>query len=365
MDVPRFADPVQLRLLELGFALSGQTLHLLGCPPHHPPGGDAATPPLADPAPQLHAFAQRISGVLAKVGAAPPATLRTAELPELPELQELQELQARARSLVLLLYGDKKHEAQRYAALLAESQARLRGRLAKARWVWLGLWLAAQSVLALARVGCGDDPRPLLGELQAVDEPARRELLDALAPQLALGRGPWPEVAAFLRGEGTALLGWADQAMRRAARPAPRAPLEAELLDALALLNPCYALYYAPRIPDRKRTNASQSCAADPRERIAALLDCTVFGSAKDAVLFGSDHLYCNHSMGSGVQPFRVAYRDLAVRPLAAEQHGVQLGPGRHLCLIGSAVSGDRMLAVLQRVGELVQKRVRSPDLGA
>lgn len=73
-----------------------------------------------------------------------------------------------------------------------------------------------------------------------------------------------------------------------------------------------------------------------------------MFGSAKDAVLFGKGTLYFYNSVGTGQQPGRLTYRELGGRQLKAQGAHIDLGHGQQLCLEGSAVTADKLLGVLE-----------------
>lgn len=50
--------------------------------------------------------------------------------------------------------------------------------------------------------------------------------------------------------------------------------------------------YIQPNIPDHKLANARAACSVPASEKVIALFDLTVFGSAKDAVVFGEAGIY-------------------------------------------------------------------------
>ncbi|MEM7274004.1 MAG: toll/interleukin-1 receptor domain-containing protein [Actinomycetota bacterium] len=75
-------------------------------------------------------------------------------------------------------------------------------------------------------------------------------------------------------------------------------------------------LHFDPSIPDGKLAKARESSQVPDDERILVLVDCTVFGSAKDCVLFGRSAIYAYH-MNADVNPIRVDYG--AIAPDAVE----------------------------------------------
>src|SRR5207244_2477235 len=48
-----------------------------------------------------------------------------------------------------------------------------------------------------------------------------------------------------------------------------------------------YGYYVSPNIPARKLSGATKGCSVPADEKVLALVDCTVFGSAGDALVFG------------------------------------------------------------------------------
>jgi hypothetical protein len=390
------SDPVILRLWELGFALSGRALHLLGSPPHRPPRSataalgrrrappvlrlvgdtdeplpaESAAEPVAEPVDvttHLHGFSERITEAIEELivygpGQSPETGgARTARI----ETTKLEELQYRARSLVLLLAGDKLEEARRYSDMLAESITYLTGRLDENRPRWLGLWLGAKALQVLALAACGDDVTRLRDDLRAADERGRCEVLDRLVPQLAReereGRMPWPAVAAFTYGEPNELIREL-LALREARRSAPARAIELtpeEILGIVTTIHPNSSLYVTGSIPEKKLANARMTCAADPDEEILALLDCTVFGSAKDAVLFGERNIYYFNAVASVERPGCVAYRDLAGRSITANGFEVSLGSGPGCNIAGGGVSVEQFVSVLNALRQRVEEKLR------
>ena len=66
------------------------------------------------------------------------------------------------------------------------------------------------------------------------------------------------------------------------------------LLTLLKSFHPQASFYVSPNIPNGKLTNARQACNVPQNEQVLALIDCTIFDSAKDCVLFGSEGVYCH-----------------------------------------------------------------------
>ena len=80
------------------------------------------------------------------------------------------------------------------------------------------------------------------------------------------------------------------------------------LLDAHLPANDDAAWYRRPAIPAKKLTNAIRKYACDvPEDRVLALGDGTVFGSAKEGLVLTEDTLYCGTTEGA----FAIALQDI------------------------------------------------------
>jgi hypothetical protein len=177
---------------------------------------------------------------------------------------------------------------------------------------------------------------------------------------------PWREVAAFTFGEPNQLVrALLERQTARRSRPEGPGELTPDVIrEAVAILGGAgSSLYLAGSIPEKKLANARATTAADPAEDIVALLDCTVFGSAKDAVLFGSRTLYYFSSVASSDNPGRLAYRELAGCTFSADGFTVILGTRGQLpdCnLAGSGVSSDEFISVLCALQKRVEEKQRA-----
>lgn len=104
-----------------------------------------------------------------------------------------------------------------------------------------------------------------------------------------------------------------------------------------------------PHIPPKKVVNARLECRVPASERVLALLDLTFFGSAKEAVVFGTQAIYYR---GSASQ-FSIPYGELPYLSLKTEARSVKLGsPGgdRVIDILGSSYPADRFCAVLSEL---------------
>ncbi|MDQ7778201.1 MAG: hypothetical protein RDV41_00635 [Planctomycetota bacterium] len=142
--------------------------------------------------------------------------------------------------------------------------------------------------------------------------------------------------------------------------------LERELLTALRRHLTTAGFHVAPDIPPKKLAAALKSCGVPSAERVLALLDCTVLGSATDGLLVGLEGVYYHNdwsgkSAGSGV----VRYRELLRHRI--EDGGfmeVSLGGNHYVNVAGCSASKKEVLEILADVQEAIWnvKKLR-PDL--
>lgn len=129
------------------------------------------------------------------------------------------------------------------------------------------------------------------------------------------------------------------------------------------------SLYVEPTIPATKLANARVAARVPETERVLALIDCTVFGSARNCVVFGEHALYVHN--GSTVErAHRGAHRFdyVALASVVLGKHGTEVRwSGGAIELSGSGLSAEEMLALLTnlqhhiRVGRALHHR---PDAG-
>jgi hypothetical protein len=110
-----------------------------------------------------------------------------------------------------------------------------------------------------------------------------------------------------------------------------------------------------PNIPEKKLVNAMSGCSVPAQEKMLGLIDCTVFGSASDAVVFGQKGIYY-HNMGGNVpDPGVLLYRDFP--ECTFENYWlncVSFGGGRYLNKAGSNFSRDNIVAILSAIRDVV-----------
>jgi len=134
--------------------------------------------------------------------------------------------------------------------------------------------------------------------------------------------------------------------------PSPGQLAEEVLLPLLRGCLPQRDLHVAPDIPDKKLANACQTCRVPQGERILALIDATVFGSAKNALLFGREGIYYHNDWSSKVAgPGLVPYIEFPQRRFQRESWAeVGLDRGQFFNRSGSQATSQKVVEMLLAV---------------
>jgi ATP-dependent 26S proteasome regulatory subunit len=115
-------------------------------------------------------------------------------------------------------------------------------------------------------------------------------------------------------------------------------------------------LLLSPSIPSAKEQTARANCKVPEDENIAALIDCTFFGQAHDAILFGRRGVY--HNNGSEVSGF-IPYAMFGDCLFTASAQTIDAGHGHRLSLDGSSMPSSVLVKILEAVRELVLEKER------
>jgi hypothetical protein len=115
------------------------------------------------------------------------------------------------------------------------------------------------------------------------------------------------------------------------------------------------AIYVHPNIPEKKLSNARTSCMIPASEQAMALIDCTVFGSASDSIVFGGSGLYYHHSGGNVPDPGHIPYSEFPeIHFATAWLNCVTLGNDRYCNKAGASIGRDKLIELLNAVKDLV-----------
>ncbi len=114
-------------------------------------------------------------------------------------------------------------------------------------------------------------------------------------------------------------------------------------------------LHLAPEIPAGKLRNARRACEVPEDEQIALLIDATVFGSAKCALLVGLRGVYFRNDWSATESgAFFVTWSVLAESTFTVvDKYEVQVGPTQLFNTAGSTANPEdvqRVLSIVQRV---------------
>lgn len=145
------------------------------------------------------------------------------------------------------------------------------------------------------------------------------------------------------------------------------ARLKERILEILRSQGSLSGFYVHPNIPVRKMTNATKSCAVPPSDTILGLIDCTVFGSASDALVFGK-HGFYYYNMGSNVpDPGRVVYSEFPEITFGTSWlNCITLGGDRYCNKAGSNIGRDKVIKMLNAIKwavvECGQEVTKSPS---
>jgi DNA-directed RNA polymerase subunit RPC12/RpoP len=149
--------------------------------------------------------------------------------------------------------------------------------------------------------------------------------------------------------------------------PQPLGPSPKEIFQVLAPFAPHRDLFLSPDIPAKKLNNAGQACVVPNDEAIVCLIDCTVFGNAKNALLFGACAIYYHNDWtctqrGRGVLP----YAEFANRAFFKKSGSeVALGGDQFINRAGSSVAADTIVAMLNAIKNLLANREASGGTAA
>ena len=128
---------------------------------------------------------------------------------------------------------------------------------------------------------------------------------------------------------------------------------------------PITGLLVAPGIPPKKVSNAISKNTYFGTDPIIGLIDCTVFGSAKDNVMFTTNALYWNHK---GAKPISgsILYTDFqyCIFQSAGIFSGIKSGMGHSLTITGSLVGKNDLITLLNTIKNMaVSFGLNSPQV--
>lgn len=147
---------------------------------------------------------------------------------------------------------------------------------------------------------------------------------------------------------------------------------EQQIVDLLNNYNKENGIFIAPNIPEKKLKNALAKCKLDPDKHIIALIDCTVFGSAKNALLFGRNGIHFHNDPAIAYPEIgKISYPDLGKNRISLTKKKLIFAQGIALDLSGSAFPVDKLLTIFRlitgqeesEIGTAEPARVEAPLL--
>jgi ATP-dependent 26S proteasome regulatory subunit len=124
---------------------------------------------------------------------------------------------------------------------------------------------------------------------------------------------------------------------------------QTRLLKALKGFEGMPDVHFHPAIPQEKLRNAVTACGVPDDEEIALLVDCTYFGSAKDALLFGKKAVYFSNGATSGFLPYS-QFSERTFNHCPGSQTQVSIGEGIRIELNGSNLDAPTCIRILETV---------------
>ncbi len=131
-----------------------------------------------------------------------------------------------------------------------------------------------------------------------------------------------------------------------------------ELNNFLAAQQGKLDFYLDPQIPANKLSNGRNACQVPWDHPVMALIDTTVFGSAKNCLIFSHTGIYY-HNDWTGQQPggYFIAYSDIKGRSFTkVGAHEVNLDRGSSVDFSGSSLPTEEALQIMRGLGEIVKK---------
>lgn len=131
-------------------------------------------------------------------------------------------------------------------------------------------------------------------------------------------------------------------------------PAQEKILETLKGFQPQAGLHVHPRVPEMKLKNALERCRVHPMETVMAMIDCTVFGSAKNAMVFTNGGIYYSNDVMASVPGGSIPYYELSRRDLGLSgDFEVSLGKDDFLETSGSPMDREHILTLLQAIQKL------------
>ena len=123
-----------------------------------------------------------------------------------------------------------------------------------------------------------------------------------------------------------------------------------QLKEVLGYFEESTDLYLHPNIPAKKEANARNKCAIPAEETLWGLIDCTVFGSAKNCLVFATQAIDF-HNDWAATQPgaFKIPYQEFPSKSFSIlDEYEISLGTPHSLNMSGSSCDKAILVNLLQ-----------------
>ena len=111
-------------------------------------------------------------------------------------------------------------------------------------------------------------------------------------------------------------------------------------------------LYIHPQIPKEKLSTASLSCKIPQGEKVIGLIDCTIFGEADDAIVFGNNGVYIhNEFMDNSLLQF--PYSDFVKTKFRREDEHISVNDFKCIAIGRSIFKLEDLLSILLDIKDL------------
>jgi len=216
-------------------------------------------------------------------------------------------------------------------------------------------WVAAAGVTGLfpALVAKGKPAASRSGEAGHVKTPISRTEREAGDDEIVEAEAV-PEI---VEAEAVPPVKTRNEPQPSSSTPTNHDRLEAAITACLKRKLPQDGLFVTPDIPRKKLANARSACKVGPQERIIGLIDCTVFGSAKNCLLFGCGVVYFrNDWSGKSAGASAIPYGDFLNRDFGdGGMQEVALGGATYLNVGGCSISKRGVIEILRSVQDAVR----------
>jgi len=150
---------------------------------------------------------------------------------------------------------------------------------------------------------------------------------------------------------------WLDKHLIPRQRGTPIRLAESSVSNIVRNYEASSSLYLTPHIPNEKLTNAADHCRVSSQDTVMALIDCTFWGSANDAVIIGCRGIYHHQTDEFGFLP----YSDLINHSILMNAPtSVSVGPDHIIDLNGSSFSVEQFINLLGELKKSALAKKRS-----